>query len=216
MHISMNIWVWVAAFLTLSMFSFLYKDNIFYKIGEHIYVGTSAAFMLIYLWYFDVQPKLVGGFQQNTGAARWILIVPALLSLFMLMRFIRPAAWISRWAIAFTVGMGSGLGITGLLQGFLVPQIKATFLPLYVNAHSFWHSFYYSLNNILMIVGTLSAIVYFYFSAEQKGALKKVSQTGITFIMIAFGASFGYTVMARISLLIGRMYFLLHNWLGLV
>ena len=31
--------------------------------------------------------------------------------------------------------------------------------------------------------------------------------------MLSFGASFGYTVMARISLVIGRMQFLLFDWL---
>jgi hypothetical protein len=31
---------------------------------------------------------------------------------------------------------------------------------------------------------------------------------GIWVLMVAFGASFGYTVMARISLLIGRVEFL--------
>lgn len=216
MNISLNIWVWIAAFLTLSMMSFLYKDNIFYKIGESIYVGSSAAFMFIYLWYFDVKPKLIDGFVNNTGFNRWILIIPAFLSLLMLMRFIRPLAWLSRWAIAFTVGMGAGLGITGYLQGFLVPQIKATILPLYVSGNSTLSTIYLSLNNILLIIGTLSAIVYFYFSKEHTGPVKKISQVGITFIMVAFGASFGYTVMARISLLIGRVYFLLHNWLGLV
>jgi hypothetical protein len=30
------------------------------------------------------------------------------------------------------------------------------------------------------------------------------ARTGILFLMIAFGAAFGYTVMARMSLLIGR------------
>jgi hypothetical protein len=33
--------------------------------------------------------------------------------------------------------------------------------------------------------------------------------------MVAFGGSFGYTVMARISLLIGRMDFIFTTWLGL-
>jgi hypothetical protein len=32
--------------------------------------------------------------------------------------------------------------------------------------------------------------------------------------MIAFGAMFGNTVMARLSLFIGRMQFLLKDWLG--
>jgi hypothetical protein len=34
--------------------------------------------------------------------------------------------------------------------------------------------------------------------------------------MVTFGASFGYTVMSRMSLLIGRIDFLLHDWLGMI
>jgi hypothetical protein len=34
--------------------------------------------------------------------------------------------------------------------------------------------------------------------------------------MITFGASFGYTVMGRISLLVGRITFLLDDWLGII
>jgi hypothetical protein len=33
--------------------------------------------------------------------------------------------------------------------------------------------------------------------------------------MISFGAHFGYTVMARLSLLIGRVQFLTVDWLGI-
>ena len=42
--------------------------------------------------------------------------------------------------------------------------------------------------------------------------LKKL---GVFFLMVSFGASFGYTVMGRISLLIGRIQFLMHDWLKL-
>jgi hypothetical protein len=34
--------------------------------------------------------------------------------------------------------------------------------------------------------------------------------------MITFGASFGYTVMSRMSLLIGRIDFLFGDWLGMI
>jgi hypothetical protein len=36
------------------------------------------------------------------------------------------------------------------------------------------------------------------------------------YMMVFFGATFGYTVMSRVSLLIGRMEFLLGDWLGLL
>ena len=59
-------------------------------------------------------------------------------------------------------------------------------------------------NNIIILVGTICGLVYFYFSKEHKGLLGKASKVGIYFLMISFGASFGFAVMGRISLLIGR------------
>jgi hypothetical protein len=50
-----------------------------------------------------------------------------------------------------------------------------------------------------------SVLFYFFFSIEHSGPGKVVARTGIVFLMIAFGAAFGYTVMARMSLLIGRL-----------
>ncbi len=39
-----------------------------------------------------------------------------------------------------------------------------------------------------------------------------MSKVGIWTLMIGFGASFGYTVMSRISLLYGRVDFLVFEW----
>jgi hypothetical protein len=41
-----------------------------------------------------------------------------------------------------------------------------------------------------------------------------VSRVGLVFLMVGFGAGYGYTVMSRVSLLIGRFQFLLETWLG--
>ena len=43
--------LWMAVFFTFSIFSFLYKDNPFYKFGEQVFVGLSAAYWLVYLFY---------------------------------------------------------------------------------------------------------------------------------------------------------------------
>ncbi len=195
---------WLAATLTIAILSFLYKDNPLYKLAEHIYVGVSAAFWVIYFWAFDLKPMLIDRFLQETGVEKWILILPAFLGFLMLTRFFPKISWISRIPLAFTIGMGAGLGITASVQGFLIPQIGATLLPLN------------SPNNLLLVVGVLSTILYFYFSKELKGVLRQGFRLGIIFIMVAFGASFGYTVMARVSLLIGRIYFLLSDWLRIL
>ncbi|HBE72990.1 MAG TPA: hypothetical protein DDW31_02695 [candidate division Zixibacteria bacterium] len=198
---------WIAAGLTLAIFSFLYRDNPAYKFAEHLYVGVSAAFAVLYTWAFDIWPMLVEPMILGRGVAdpvdRWILIVPACFGLLMLARWIPRVAWLSRWAISLTVGIAAGLGITGQIQGILLPQIRGTLLPMN------------SIDNIILVVGVITTLVYFYFSVEHKGLVKAGARIGVVFIMASFGASFGYTVMARISLLIGRLNFLVTDWLHL-
>jgi hypothetical protein len=205
----MLIGTWLAGFLTLAIFSFLYKDNPVYKLAEHIYVGVSAGYWLIYVAFFDVYPMLIQGFQNETGLEKWILLVPGALGLIMLSRWFPKTAWLSRWPIAFTVGVGAGLGITANLQGYVMPQMQATLLPV-----TGWNIV--SLNNVILTVGVITTILYFYFSKPHKGALGWMARVGIVFIMVSFGASFGYTLMARISLLIGRLYFLLSDLLHVI
>jgi hypothetical protein len=200
---------WLAGFLTLAILSFLYKDNPFYKLAEHLYVGISAGYWLIYVAFFDVYPMLWQGFENQTGVERWILLVPGALGVIMLSRWFPRGAWLSRWSIAFTVGIGAGLGITANIQGYLVPQIGATLLPV-----TGWNLV--SLNNVILVAGVVTTLLYFYFSKPHRGVLGWTARIGIVFIMISFGASFGYTLMARLSLLIGRLDFLLGDLLHIV
>jgi hypothetical protein len=76
-------------------------------------------------------------------------------------------------------------------------------------------NFMKTFENLVLIIGVISALIYFFFSMEHKGVIfGGGAKLGIWVLMISFGASFGYTVMARISLLIGRMQFLMGDWLG--
>ena len=67
---------------------------------------------------------------------------------------------------------------------------------------------------IIFTVGLITSLLFFFFSREHKGALGTATRLGMFFLMIGFGAGYGFTVMSRISLLIGRFQFLLENWLG--
>jgi branched-subunit amino acid transport protein len=69
----------------------------------------------------------------------------------------------------------------------------------------------------LFLAILVSVMTYFFFSFEQKGKVSQgVSRFGRFILMFAFGAIFGSTIMARLSLLIGRVYYLIHDWIQVV
>jgi hypothetical protein len=107
------------------------------------------------------------------------------------------------------MGNTAGIFLLSELHGKVLPQIQSTMLSLNFNqAFGAW------LFALTVIIGVISTLIFFYFSKEHKGVLGGVARAGIWFIMISFGAHFGYTVMARISLLIGRVQFLIDDWIG--
>jgi len=145
------------------------------------------------------------------AAGEFWLVIPFILGLLYLTRFIPKISWLVRIPIAVTMGYYSGAAIPASIQARILKQIEATILT-----RASFSSLTAGIWACIILVGIIATIIYFFFSREQKGGLKIVSRIGIAFIMISFGATFGYTVMARISLLIGRLQFLLGSWLGVI
>ena len=202
MSSEMLIGAWVATGLSLFMYSFLYKDNPFFKFGEHIYVGVSVGYGLVITYYEVMVKKLYVPMVQQ---GNWWLILPTLLGLLVLARFIPAIAWLSRISFAFIVGIGSGIAIPRVISSLILQQVQGTLKPLVTAGDGgvVWFTFA-GLNMFLILVGVVSVLFYFFFSIEHTGIVHRISRVGIYFLMISFGAAFGYTVMARMSLLIGR------------
>lgn len=204
----------LAAGITLALYSFLYRDNPLFKLAEHLYVGVVAAYELALVWYQSILVDVVNPlFRPHPDAGvNWWVIVPACLGLFLMTRFIGRAIWLSRISFAFFVGLGAGLAIPRRVASFIIEQIEPTILPFSQASAGFG---WVLLDPAIILIGVLSVLIYFYFSVEHTGVVGGISRVGIYFLMVSFGASFGYTVMARISLLIGRVDFLLEDWLNL-
>ena len=97
------------------------------------------------------------------------------------------------------------------LQSDFIAQIRSTLVPLIVVTPNGF-DLIQSILNCILVFGVLCALVYFFFSLEHRGIVGGISRAGICVLMVAFGASFGYTVMSRMSLLIGRIDFLISEW----
>ncbi len=208
MNISTEILVWVSSLLTLCIFSFIFRDNPFYRFAEHLFVGTSAGYFIALSYHNVVYPNLIVPLFKE---GQLLYVIPLILGILYITRFIPSISWVVRIPIAFLLGWGSGVVIPATLQTDVIKQIQGTMLTREV--FSRWDN---GLWAMITLIGVCATLIFFFFSRERKGAIKPIANLGIIFIMLGFGASFGYTVMARISLLIGRFQFLLGEWLGII
>ena len=225
---SRTIGLWLAAIFTLFILSFLVGDNPAYKFAEAMVVGTSAGYVLVInIWDVFVPnllgklfPAMIQGWSlpgmDASAPSELLYIIPALMIVMLLWQLMPSGGWISRWPIAFFIGITAGYRMIGYVEADLVAQIKAGMVPLWVTSDTGEFDFWLSFNTCLLTIATLSAMVYFFFSIEHKGLVGKVAKVGIWFLMITFGASFGYTVMGRIALLAQRLEFLFGDWLHLI
>ncbi len=206
---AMVLGAWVATGLTLLIFSFLYKDTPLFKLAEHLYVGVSVGYTIVKTYDTVIVHLIVKPIVEHGEIT---LLIPVAIGMLMLARYVPKVAWLSRYAFAFIVGMGAGLAIPRTISSFILKQVEDTIRPLLSLAGPDGVTFSMNLlnpasnlNAIIILLGVGSVLFYFFFSIEHRGMGKAVARTGILFLMISFGAAFGYTVMARMSLLIGRL-----------
>ena len=201
------LWTILGGVITFAIFSFLYRDNPLYKMAEHIAVGLSVGFLVVTYYNNVFKPKVWDNVLHN---GQYDYLIPLALGLLLFTRFVPKIGWISRWAIAFYIGGFSGVSIPSTLEGRVVQQTEAAIQPLiHVEQNRpFIMNLLSSIDATFLVVGTLACLVFFFFSVEHKGGVGRFAYFGRLCIMAGFGASFGYTVMARVSLLIGRVQFL--------
>ena len=196
----------IAGLLTLAILSFLYRDNPAYKMAESLLIGVSIGYFLVITWTKTIMDLLVDPLFYD---AKWPLVIPMALGIMMFGRFHKKTSSLSRIPIAVLIGSGAGVAIPAMLEARILKQVSATVGPLLTDTGI------PDLSVIVVLIGVLTTLSYFYFSHEHKGALGVSAKVGTYFLMAFFGTTFGYTVMSRMSTFIGRMEFLLSDFLKL-
>jgi hypothetical protein len=197
--------VWIGAFLTIAILTFLHRDNPLFRFAENLFAGISLGYYVGIVLNQTLKPNLYRPLTTDF-AHNWDLVFAGGLGVMLYLRYIGKIAWTSRFALAVYIGYYVGINMLQKLHGEVLPQMRSALKPVRgLNAAS--------LNNVLVFVGVLTVLCYFYFSKKHEGGFGVVANVGVWFLMISFGAAFGYTVMGRVSLLIGRLNFLVNDWL---
>jgi len=186
---------WVAAFLTICIFSFLYDDNPLYKFAEHLFVGVSAGYIIATTYRNVMIPNLYGNIKTGvlllvkTGSFEWrywSFILAGVMGIMLLMKLVPSLNWLARWPLSFMVGTASGLGIVFTMEALVLKQIDATVVPLLVRTASQSIQWSSTVQNWLIVLGVCSGLVYFYFSKEHKGLFYGTfSRIGIYVLLMA-------------------------------
>ncbi len=223
----------VAALLTLFVFGYLLGDlpglgalfKFLYRLAMHVLIGAGVAYAFaVAMWsiiFQRVAVRLVQfaaeftrvGFQiSQVSPEGWFnLSVPAVgvvLGGLLLFKLSRSTAWLGNLATSYLVGVGLAVALGGALIGTLFAQIRAT---------SQAGITFTLLDPLIVLVGTLTALVAFTFTATaRRGVLGVVSRgvqgvgvLGRLFVYLALGAAFAGAYAASVAVLVGRLQFLI-------
>ncbi len=184
----------------LLCFSYLFRPGRAFTYAERLYVGFGAAQAVVV--GFDGVRQFV---KQSAGSPWGVF--PLVMGLLLYTRYKRSWSHLAGIPMAFMMGVAAGVTITGVIDAQFIRQVQATILPLN------------SLDNIVLVVGTVSTLAFFLFiplKSRANGQLERIQKgaagLGRATIMVALGSSYGFTVMARLSYLIARLQFLLGTW----
>jgi hypothetical protein len=183
--------LYLSAVLILSVYSmFLYKDNPFFHIAEHLALAVALANATVVsvksLYDIAWEPAIVKG----QDPVFWIGVL--VFSGLTMARLFPKYGWVSRWPLAFIVGSGIGLGLRGAVETQLLGNLRAVVIPLTGGRFT-------PIDNIVTLIMCGSTVAYFLFTREHKGAMGIVSKIGRYSMMVGFGAQFGSVTIDRIS-----------------
>lgn len=204
--------LWMGGLLTLGILSILYKENPIYRFCEHVFVGSAAAHGLVTTYANTIKP----GIQVNMiEKGQWWELIAIAIGLLIYFQPFKRYTWISRIPMALWLGYNAGYALTIRTAMPLFSNITSSFKDMWVVSKGSFNLLT-TFNNIVFVVALLLTMIYFFFSVQLKGPLSRVSGAARVFMMIAFGYSFGSTVMSRVSLFLGRLEFLFIDWLHLL
>ena len=213
--------VWVGALVTLAVFSYLARDNPFYRLVLHAALGVSVGIGVVVAWQQVLQPQwwahihgALWGKRNWTGALWLLALVPGSLWYFQLSR---KLFWVSTLVSGLFIGAAAGIAFKAQIL-LILPHIGASLkpiLPVAGPAGFTSGNLLQCLSNLLFLATLLSTLLYFFFSVRTDRALLRTPMRfGRLMIMICLGAMFGNTVMTRMAYLIERLQFLYETWLS--
>ena len=184
---------------TILIYTFIVKENVFYRFAEHVFVGVSTGFTVI----LALKSIYNVAYINIVDNQRYSLFIAVILGLMLYLRYNPKTEVLYRWPIALLIGVGASLAMTAGIDAYFLKQIRATIVPLN------------TFNNVVLVFATVFALFYFFFTIPREDVVSKTTgKLGRYIIMTGLGASYAGIIASRITLVINRMTFIYTTLFG--
>ncbi len=216
--------IFLAGLSTIAIFSFLYRENVFFRLFEHFYIGIATglgimATIKLFLWPRVLKPMLGfdsvlfpdGTYAEPFNNYYYLFLIPMFFGSLYYLILTKRWNWVAQVVIGFQLGVGGGMSFKGTFNE-MYPQLTDSFRSLYIPG-----SIVDTVSNWVFCFALITSLSYFFFTFRRTSGsvVERSSACGRWVMMGCFGAFFGSTIMARMALLVERLDFLLHDWVAI-
>ena len=204
------VWALVGFVLTIMVFSYLFGDNILFRIATYIFVGVSAGYAFVVVFYHVLLPRLIEPLLLGSMLERALLVIPLIMAGLLLTKISPRLASLGKMPMAFLVGVGAAVAVGGAVFGTLLGQVRAAASP-------FSQGVSRAAEGLVALAGTIGTLAFFQFGAAARGAqpaqrpawIEGLALVGQVFIGITLGALFAGVYAAALTALLDRVQSLL-------
>ena len=217
MSLTDQIGIAVGFVLTLMVISYLFGDNVLFRLAIHVFIGVAAGYTAVMvidqvIWQQTLQPLITAPLQSLH------LTIPSLiLGGWLLVKGSPRLSRLGNPVLALLVGVGAATAIGGATLGTLFPQVNAAMnsLDLQVPQQSGANLLTWFLGAVIMLLATLVTLAYFQFGligrpdqpARFQVIMAPVRHIGQGILAITFGVLFSGVYLAALTAMLGRIYF---------
>ncbi len=214
------VWSFIGFFLTILVFSYLAGDNILFRIVIYAFIGITAGYVTLILFSQVFWPRLFLTIITGSLTNKVIGVVGLIMSILLAMKLNPKLARLGNLPMGFLVGVGAAVAIGGAVTGTLIPQFMASINLPFVQptARPQIYSWEPIVNGVLMVLGTLTTLIYFQYGARQSrdGKIRRgwlieiLAWIGKVIAGISFGAIFAGVLSATITAMVERVAFMIN------
>lgn len=203
--------MWIAALLTLVVYSYLVGRNPLFRFAQYLFLGTAIGYAVLIVLRRFLAPTVARVLAPGTDpVSRAMTLLGLVWGMLLVAWLFRPIRWLASWPLAIAFGVGSALAVGGALMGTLIPQVGATLLPLRGAGAA---------DNLIVVAIVLCGLVGLFFTVRREGVLGKalggVARLGRWSLLVALGAFLGARAISLLNAVVERLEFL-GQWLGTI